>query len=108
VTQPWHTGSGERLHEPWRLAVAAVELLLAAGAMWTAFACWGSALGTVTVHLPDGTDLVSRTYAGNWVAGAVGLATLAGLLVVDAVREFSLGIRARGRTARGSGRAHAR
>ncbi|WP_199431007.1 hypothetical protein [Qaidamihabitans albus] len=93
---------GERLHQPWRLAVALVELLLTGGALWAAFACWGNAVSTVTVRLDDGTELVSRQLSGDWVTGAVALGAVAGFLVLDAVRQLLLGVRARRRRYRKS------
>lgn len=97
-----------RLHQPWRLAVAAVELLVAGLAVWGGVLSWGAAIRTVTVRLDDGTELVSRVYAGDRIGIAVGLAAVGGVLVLDAVRQLMLGVRARRRryrTSRQEGRA---
>ncbi|PXY37783.1 hypothetical protein [Prauserella flavalba] len=94
--------STERLHQPWRLFVAACEVVVAAVAVWVAFLAWDNSLTTVTVRLDDGTELVSRVYAGNWIALAIGLGGLAGILVVDAIRQVLLGVRARRRRYRKS------
>lgn len=99
--------SSERLHQPWRLLVALAELVVAGLALWGAFASWDAAFTDIVVRLDDGTELVSQHVAGNWIGTAVGLGGLAGLLVVDAVREVSLGLgtrRRRRRTSRDNGR----
>ncbi|MBK1784187.1 hypothetical protein [Prauserella cavernicola] len=85
--------SNERLNQPWRLVVAAVELLVAAAGVWIAFLVWDASLTFVTVRLDDGTELVSRVYSGNWVALAIALGGIAGILVVDAIRQTLLGFR---------------
>ncbi|TQJ03341.1 hypothetical protein [Amycolatopsis cihanbeyliensis] len=85
------------LHQPWRALVALLELVLAALAAWAATACWSSAISTVTTRLPDGTELTSTHYSGDWVGGAVGLATLAAILLVDALRQSLLAVRTRRR-----------
>ncbi|PXY32025.1 hypothetical protein [Prauserella muralis] len=94
--------SSERLHQPWRLFVALAELVVAGVAVWGAFLSWDSAFTEIVVRLDDGTELVSRHVAGNWVGAAIGLGGLAGLLVVDAVRQASLGARTRRRRRRAS------
>ncbi|ASR33970.1 hypothetical protein BAY61_02025 [Prauserella marina] len=86
-----------RLHQPWRLVVAFGELVVAAVAVWGAILCWSEVTTLVTVRLNDGTELVSRHIAGNWIGIAIGLVAVAGILVVDAVRHTLLGVRARGR-----------
>lgn len=87
----------ERLHQPWRVWIALGELVAAGGAIWGAFALWGMAITTMTMRLDDGTELVSREYAGNWIALALVLGAVAGLLVIDAVRQVLLGTRTRRR-----------
>ncbi|SFQ65506.1 hypothetical protein SAMN05421810_111210 [Amycolatopsis arida] len=90
----------DRLHQPWRSAVALVEVVLAAGAGWLATVSWSTAVTPVVTRLADGTELASTHYAGNWVAMAIGLGTLAGLLVIDAVRQLLLAVRAPRRSRR--------
>jgi hypothetical protein len=82
------------LHRPGRAVVAVVEVVLAGLAVWGAFACWSAGIATMSMALNDGTNLVSTRYEGNWMAGAIGLGTLAALLLVDAVREVLLATRA--------------
>jgi hypothetical protein len=86
---------GDRLHQPWRLLVVLVEVVLAALAVWGAFACWQNSATVIELRLADGTDLSSTHYAGEMVAGAIGLATLAAVLLIDAARQLLLGVRAR-------------
>ncbi|GAA1251330.1 hypothetical protein GCM10009676_42660 [Prauserella halophila] len=90
------TGRG-RLHQPWRIVVAVVELAVAAVAVWGAFPLWTSAIRDVTVHLDDGSALTSRVYEGDGIALAVALGALALVLVIDAVRQVLLGIAAKGK-----------
>ncbi|GAA4541539.1 hypothetical protein [Amycolatopsis samaneae] len=86
-----------RLNKPWRAVVALVEVLLAALAVWGAFACWDAGVMTVSTTAGDGAVLVSQRYFGGPLAGAIGLGTLAALLLVDAVRQLLLAVRARHR-----------
>lgn len=86
-----------RLNQPVRAVVALVEVLLAAVAVWGAFRLWGAGVHTVVVRLTDGTVLTSTRWIGSWMAGAIGLGALAGLLVLDAVREVLLAVRVKRR-----------
>ncbi|MBB3662290.1 MULTISPECIES: hypothetical protein [Prauserella salsuginis group] len=91
-------GAGRgRLHQPWRIVVAVVELVVAAVAVWGAFPLWGSAIREVTVRLDDGSALTSRVYEGDRIALAVALGALAAVLVIDAVRQVMLGVAAKGK-----------
>jgi hypothetical protein len=76
------------------------EVIAAGLLIWAAFACWSTAITTLTTVLSDGTRLVSTRYAGNWIGGAIGLGTLAALLLVDAVRQLLLTFYARHRRPR--------
>ncbi|WP_211225490.1 hypothetical protein [Amycolatopsis nigrescens] len=89
-----------RLHRPWRAMIAVVELVLAGLAVWAAFACWGNAVDDVVTRLSDGTELTSTRYEGDLIGAAIGLVTLALLLLVDAVRELLLAFYARHRRPR--------
>ncbi|HVV11086.1 hypothetical protein [Amycolatopsis sp.] len=89
-----------KLHRPWRALIAVVELILAAVAVWFAFRCWHAGVKTLTVNLSDGTVLTSTRYLGNWMAAAIGLGALAAILLVEAVREVLLAIRAKHRRKR--------
>ncbi|KAA9164860.1 hypothetical protein FPZ12_006215 [Amycolatopsis acidicola] len=89
-----------KLHRPWRALIALAEVVVAAVAVWFAFRCWDAGVKTLTVNLSDGTTLTSTRYLGNWMAGAIGLGTLAAILLVEAVREVLLAVRARHRKKR--------
>jgi hypothetical protein len=91
----WPQGPPAKLHQPWRTLVAVVELILAGAAVWFAFPCWQHGVKTVTLTLTDGSVLTSTRYLGNWMAGAIGLALLAAILLVDAIRELLLAFRTR-------------
>jgi hypothetical protein len=78
-----------------RAVVAVVELLVAAGLVWLALRMWPQAIARITDRAEDGTVLISSRYFGNWAAGAIGAGTVAALLVVDAIRQILLALRAR-------------
>ncbi|MEC3975329.1 hypothetical protein [Amycolatopsis sp. H20-H5] len=86
-----------RLHKPWRALVALAEILVAALALWFAFRCWDAGVVSVVANLSDGTQLVSHRYFGNLIAAALGLGVVAAILLVDAVRQLLLAVRARHR-----------
>ncbi|RSN37329.1 hypothetical protein DMC61_04575 [Amycolatopsis sp. WAC 04169] len=86
-----------RLHKPLRAVVGAVELVLAALAVWGAFACWKAGVVPVVITYGEATTLESQRYFGGPLAGAIGLGVLAAILVVDAIRQFLLAVRAKGR-----------
>ncbi|WP_158886520.1 hypothetical protein [Amycolatopsis anabasis] len=95
------SGAPPRLHRPWRALVAAGELVVAALAVWAAFPSWSAAISTVSLRLTDGTVLTSTRLSGSWIAAAIGFGALAAVLVVDAVRQLLLAVRARHRKHRG-------
>ncbi len=87
-----------RLHQPWRGAVAAAEVVVTAGLVVLAVLCWRR--GILHLEFPGGDNQpVQRVteYFGNWIAGAVGIATVAGGVFIDAVREVLLATRTRRR-----------
>lgn len=86
-----------KLHRPWRALVAVVEVILAAIAIWQAFGVWDLGVKTLTVTAADGAVLTSTRYIGSWMAAAIGLGLLSALLLVDAVREVVLAVRAKHR-----------
>lgn len=92
---PEEPGPHARLHKPWRTLVAVVEVLLAGLAVWVAFLCWHDSVATVITRTEDGAVLESHRSFGGLLAAAIGLGTVAALLLVDAVRQLSLAIRAR-------------
>ncbi|WP_433408993.1 hypothetical protein ACQPZU_01520 [Saccharomonospora azurea] len=99
-TSPGIPVPSDQLHQPWRLVVAVVELLLAVAAGWAAVWCWNSAAIAVTVRTDDGTTLVSHVYEGEWIGLAFAAAAVAGVLVVDGARQTVLGVRTRRRRRR--------
>ena len=92
---PEEPGPRARLHKPWRTLVAVVEVVLAVAAGWAAYALWRGGAATVVTHTDDGATLESHRYFGGMLAGAIGLGTVAAILLVDAVRQLSLAVRAR-------------
>ena len=83
------------LNQPWRGLVALGELVAAALVLWAAFWCWSKSDNTIVLVLGDGTRLVSTRSLGYWMAASIGLGTVSGVLVVDAVRQIVLAVRAR-------------
>ncbi|MEV6642053.1 hypothetical protein [Amycolatopsis sp. NPDC051371] len=92
---PEEAGPCARLHKPWRTLVAVVEVVLAVAAGWAAYAFWRSGSAVVVTHTDDGATLESHRYFGGMLAAAIGLGTVAAILLVDAVRQLSLAVRAR-------------
>lgn len=87
-----------RLEQPWRFAVAAGELVVAALAVAVGILLWGRGITTMVTPLGGGRPpLVSTIFYGNWMAAGIGLVAVAALLVLDAIREVILAARARGR-----------
>src|SRR5262249_41181659 len=80
------------LHRPWRLVAAGCELVVAAVAVWFAIRFWGLGVRTLTLTFSGGIQLISTRFVGSWMAGGIALGMVAGILLVDAVREVLLGI----------------
>jgi hypothetical protein len=98
AARPAFAHSGRRLHQPWRVVVALVELVVAVVAVLVAIGCWHHGVVPITTPFQPGKPpLASSRFLGNWMAGAIGLVTLAGILVADAVRELLLGLGTRRR-----------
>lgn len=85
------------LHRPRRALVAVGEVVLAALLVAAAAWCWERGVLRYTYPLPDHPPLESTRFKGNWIGAAAGLATIAGVLVLDAVRQAVLALRTRGR-----------
>ena len=83
------------LNQPWRGLVALAELVAAGLVLWAAFWCWSKADSTVTLVLGDGTELKSTRSIGHWMAAAIALGTVSAVLVLDALRQIVLAVRAR-------------
>jgi hypothetical protein len=87
-----------RLNQPWRFAIAAGEVVVAAVAVVFSVLCWHRGVTTMVTPLGNGQPpLVSTIFYGNWMAAGVGLVTLAAFLVLDAIRETILAIRTKAR-----------
>jgi hypothetical protein len=84
-----------KLNQPKRALVAAAELLVAAALIWLAFWLWPNGMATITTVLEDGRTLVSHRYYGHWMSLSILSGTVAGVLVVDAIRQLTLAARAR-------------
>ncbi|RKT84944.1 hypothetical protein SAMN05421805_101136 [Saccharopolyspora antimicrobica] len=85
------------VHKPWRAAVAGIELVLVVALVVAGWWAWQQ--GTVPIHLPGpqgAIDVVTRS-VGSWQASALGAMTLGGLLLLDAIRQVALAVRARRR-----------
>lgn len=85
----------EPLHKPWRALVALGELIFAAVALWLAFDFWPRGIARIVEHYPNGITLESTRWVGSWMGLAILLGTVAALLVLDAVRQAVLAVRAR-------------
>ncbi|MBA8931659.1 hypothetical protein BC739_008911 [Kutzneria viridogrisea] len=88
------------MNQPWRAAVAAVEVLVAVLLVFAAVWCWNRGVITMVVPKNDShPELVSTRFIGSWVAGSIGIATLAGLLLLGAIRQLLLALRTKDRQA---------
>lgn len=87
-----------RMHQPWRGIVAVVELVLAVALAFAA--AWSWRHGVVTITFPPfqqgQAPLEVTRYFGNWIAGGIALAVVAGFALIDAVRQAILATRSRG------------
>ncbi|WP_285746032.1 hypothetical protein [Lentzea sp. NBRC 105346] len=91
------TAAVPSLHQPKRALIAAGEVvavvLLAFAAHW----CWRHGVVRLEYPIDGGAPLQSTRYKGNWIGGAIALVTLAALLLLDALRQTLLAVRARPR-----------
>lgn len=92
------TAGSPRLNQPWRGILAAGEVVLAVVAVVFGIVCWHKGVTTMVTPLGNGAPpLVSTIFLGNWMAGAIGLVTVAAFLVLDALRQVMLAVRTRRR-----------
>jgi hypothetical protein len=84
-----------RLHKPWRAVAALVEVVVAAVAVWLAFDVWPRGIARIVEHYPNNIVLESTRWVGSWMSLAILLGTVAALLVLDALRQVVLAVRAR-------------
>lgn len=90
----------DRVNQPWRAAVAGVEWVVAVGLLFAAWWLWGK--GFVHIELPGlygTTDVVTRLI-GSWLAMSILSGAVAGLLLLDSVRQLMLAWAVRGQRAR--------
>jgi hypothetical protein len=86
-----------RLHQPRRALIAAGEVVAAVLVVLLAAWCWNRGVLRYEFPAPDRAPLESTRFLGNWIGAAAGLATVAGVLVLDAVRQLVLAVRTPGR-----------
>lgn len=85
-----------KLNQPKRAFVALAEVVVAAALIWLAFWLWPKGVVTISTVLEEGRPpYVSHRYYGHWMALAIFSGTVAGVLLVDAVRQLLLAARAR-------------
>jgi hypothetical protein len=70
-------------------------LLVAAVAVWLAFDVWPRGVAKIVEHYPNGIVLESTRFVGSWMSLAILLGTVGALLVLDALRQVILAVRAR-------------
>ncbi|MBA0124611.1 hypothetical protein H0B56_03550 [Haloechinothrix sp. YIM 98757] len=83
------------VHRPRRALVAVLEVLLAAGLLWAAWAAWSQGVAVMEAAPITGADGTVTRYHGNWSGFAVALATGTALFVLDAVRQVMLAVGSR-------------
>jgi hypothetical protein len=90
-----------KLNQPRRAFVALAEVIVAAGLIGLAFWLWPNAIAPISTVLDESRPpYVSHRYYGNYMALAILSGTVAGVLLVDAVRQLTLAARARPKHAR--------
>ncbi len=86
-----------RLHQPWRAFLALAEIAAAAGLVIVAIWSWRNA--SVPLEVSPATDgkpaEVVHQLRGSWIADSVIAATVAGILLLNAVRQLVLATRVR-------------
>jgi len=86
-----------KLHQPKRALAAVVEVLLVVLLGFAAHWCWQHGIQRFAYPLDGRPPLVATRYHGNWIAGSIALVTVAGVLLLDAVRQTVLAVRTRDR-----------
>ncbi|MDQ2582686.1 hypothetical protein [Saccharothrix yanglingensis] len=87
--------AGPRLNQPRRAFAAVGEVVLAVLLVALAVWCWQRGILRYGYPVPDGPPLESTRMKGNWVGAAAGLVLVAGVLLLDAVRQTVLAVRTR-------------
>jgi hypothetical protein len=86
-----------KLHQPKRALIALVEVVLVVLLGFAAHWCWQHGIQRFAYPLEGRPPLVATRYHGNWIAGSIALATVAGGLLLDAIRQTVLAVRTRDR-----------
>ncbi|MCS7482991.1 hypothetical protein ACFFQW_38595 [Umezawaea endophytica] len=89
--------SAPTLHQPRRGLIAVVEVVLVVLLAFAAHWCWQRGIQTFSYPVEGRPPLVSTRYHGNWIGGSIVLATVAGILLLDAIRQTLLAVRTRDR-----------
>ncbi|MCE6995876.1 hypothetical protein LZG04_13850 [Saccharothrix sp. S26] len=97
VPEPEPEPGAPTLHQPKRALIAIGEVVLVALLVALAVWCWDRGVVHHSYPVPDHPPLESTRFKGNWIGGSVALVTLAGVLLLDAVRQTVLAVRTRGR-----------
>ncbi len=66
-----------------------LAVLLVLAAVW----CWRQGIVRYEFPFDGAAPLVATRYFGNWLATAIGLVTVAAVLVLDALRQLLLALR---------------
>jgi hypothetical protein len=85
------------LHQPKRALIAIGEVVLIVLLVWAATWCWNRGVLHYSYPVPDHPPLESTRFKGNWIGASIGLVTVAGVLLLDALRQTLLAVRTRGR-----------
>ncbi|MBB4962777.1 hypothetical protein [Saccharothrix violaceirubra] len=85
------------LHQPKRTLIAGAEVIVVVLLGFAVVWCWQRGVRHLSFPVADHAPLESTRYLGNWIGAAIALSTVAGVLVLDAVRQTVLGVRTRGR-----------
>ncbi|MEU4764976.1 hypothetical protein AB0H12_17130 [Actinosynnema sp. NPDC023794] len=97
VPEPEPEPGAPALHQPKRALIAVGEVVLVALLVVFAVWCWNRGVVHYSYPVPDHPPLESTRFRGNWIGASVGLVTIAGVLLLDAVRQTVLAVRTRGR-----------
>lgn len=82
------------LNQPLRALIAVAELVLAGIALWLAFRWWPQGITEIDVPY-GGKQIPQALYHGDVLVRAIGIGTLASLLLLDAMRQLMLALRTR-------------
>lgn len=79
-----------RLHQPWRRYVALGESALVAALSYGTWWLWHRGVVTTTLAMHSGPAQSVDRYLGQWLLLAIACATLAGVVLIDCVRQLLL------------------